>query len=405
MTGRLTRSQRRQLEQETHQKIDLDDLTSLSLEDIARATPTIATKTQTKTTGKRESNKRKTAKETGSSAESSAGQQEEAEEDAGLTDEAMTWDASPLEKELAGDSKDAESEQEKESIETDKEETVKDTAEQPTVQSDAESTSDSSSDSESDDGDDTAEDKDEDEDEDEEEEEEEAEEEEDLDELLNKAQQAMLAKKSETIDVDSTPDDNGLAHLDTRHLKLDAGLSTKDELYIKADKNAGRPKLVPEAVAFVDPKEKASKKASVVVKSTKDDETFMTKKQRQAEREKTTGKAWFDMPKAEITEEVKRDLQVLKMRHILDRKRHYKKMGKRSDPKYFQIGTIVEGPTEFYSARLNKKERKQTIVDELLANEESKQYYKRKYSEVQEKSNSGGKKHFKKLKAKRQWAK
>ncbi|OAD08066.1 hypothetical protein MUCCIDRAFT_135541, partial [Mucor lusitanicus CBS 277.49] len=119
----------------------------------------------------------------------------------------------------------------------------------------------------------------------------------------------------------------------------------------------------------------------------------------------TTGSAWFDMPKTEMTDEVKRDLQVLKMRHILDRKRHYKKMGKRPDPKYFQIGTIIESPTEFFSARINKKDRKQTIVDELMASDELKQYYKRKHTEVQERTNSGGKKHYKKLKAQRQWAK
>lgn len=111
------------------------------------------------------------------------------------------------------------------------------------------------------------------------------------------------------------------------------------------------------------------------------------------------------MPRPEMTEELKRDLQVLKMRHILDRKRHYKKMGKSEDPKYFQVGTIIESPTEFFSARINKKDRKQNIVDELMASDELKQYYKRKYNEVYEKSSSGGKKHYKKLKAQRQWAK
>jgi lysozyme family protein len=111
------------------------------------------------------------------------------------------------------------------------------------------------------------------------------------------------------------------------------------------------------------------------------------------------------MGKTEITPEVKRDLQVLKMRHILDRKRHYKKMGSKADPKYFQIGTVIESPTEFFSARMTKKERKQNIVDELMANDDAKQYYKRKFNEVQERTNSGGKKHYKKLKAKKQWAK
>ncbi|KAI8366461.1 Fcf2 pre-rRNA processing-domain-containing protein [Choanephora cucurbitarum] len=184
---------------------------------------------------------------------------------------------------------------------------------------------------------------------------------------------------------------------------MNIGLSVDKELYLKTTN--GRTKIVPDAVALVDSDHKAPKKASVVLKESKDQEKFLTKKERLAEREKTTGKAWFDMPKTEITDEIKRDLQVLKMRHILDRKRHYKKMGKRSDPKYFQIGTIIESPTEFFSARLTKKERKQNIVDELMASDELKQYYKRKYNEVQDKSTSGGKKHFKKLKALRKGAK
>ncbi|KAI7897348.1 Fcf2 pre-rRNA processing-domain-containing protein [Mucor mucedo] len=186
--------------------------------------------------------------------------------------------------------------------------------------------------------------------------------------------------------------------------KMNIGISVDKELYFQTQN--GRPKLVAEAVELVDKDGKASKHATVVLTASKDDDAKrLSKKQRQLEREKTTGSAWFDMPKAEMTPEIKRDLQILKMRHILDRKRHYKKMGNRPDPKYFQIGTIIESPTEFFSARLNKKDRKQTIVEELMANDDQKMYYKRKYNEVQERTNSGGKKHFKKLKAQRQWAK
>lgn len=106
------------------------------------------------------------------------------------------------------------------------------------------------------------------------------------------------------------------------------------------------------------------------------------------------------MPKTEITPEIKRDLQVIRLRNVLDRKRHYKK-GDLKDPTYFQVGTVIEGPTEFFSSRLTKRERKQTIVDELLADEDARGYYKRRFMEVQSRTQSGGKKHFKKQKAKR----
>ena len=39
-----------------------------------------------------------------------------------------------------------------------------------------------------------------------------------------------------------------------------------------------------------------------------------------------------------------------------------------------QVGRYVEGPTEFYSARLTKKERKETFADEFLADQQLKAY-------------------------------
>ncbi|CAG8772183.1 7784_t:CDS:2 [Racocetra persica] len=127
----------------------------------------------------------------------------------------------------------------------------------------------------------------------------------------------------------------------------------------------------------------------------------LSRKERQKLREATIGPGWFDMPKPELTPEIKRDLQVIKMRNVLDPKRFYKKDNSKSLPKYFQIGTVIEGPTEFYSSRLPRKKRKQTVVDELMADEEAKQYYKRKFLEIQKSKQSGGRKHYKQLKKKR----
>merc|ERR1711936_1381103 len=49
-------------------------------------------------------------------------------------------------------------------------------------------------------------------------------------------------------------------------------------------------------------------------------------KQKKAEREKTKGSDWYDMKAPEMTDEVKRDLEVLQMRNALDPKRFYKRM-------------------------------------------------------------------------------
>jgi Fcf2 pre-rRNA processing len=61
------------------------------------------------------------------------------------------------------------------------------------------------------------------------------------------------------------------------------------------------------------------------------------------------------------------------------------------------MGRMVESPTEFFSARIKKKDRKETIVQELLADQKSREYFKRKYNEIQEKSVSGGKRWYKKM--------
>ncbi|KAG0584994.1 hypothetical protein KC19_3G249400 [Ceratodon purpureus] len=112
----------------------------------------------------------------------------------------------------------------------------------------------------------------------------------------------------------------------------------------------------------------------------------------------TSGSKWFNMPAPTITPEVKRDLQLLKLRDVIDPKQHYKKNDTKGVPKFFQVGRYVEGPTEFYSSRLTKKERKETFADEFLANPQLKAYRKRKYTEIQEQKAQGGKKFYKQKK-------
>ncbi|KAL2650487.1 hypothetical protein R1flu_018615 [Riccia fluitans] len=121
----------------------------------------------------------------------------------------------------------------------------------------------------------------------------------------------------------------------------------------------------------------------------------------------TAGSKWFDMPAVTVTPELKREVELLKMRSVLDPKRHYKANDSKGIPKYFQIGTVVSGAADFYSGRLTKKERKMSFADELLNDASLKAYTKRKYGEIQEKKQDGGKKFWKKKVEKRKpsWAK
>ena len=90
------------------------------------------------------------------------------------------------------------------------------------------------------------------------------------------------------------------------------------------------------------------------------------------------------------------------MRSVFDPKRHYKKdNGKSLAPDFSQVGTIVEGSTDFYSSRLQNRERKQTLTEEVMQGERSTGRFKSKYNEVQLAKTSGKKAHYKALKAKR----
>ncbi|XP_063154368.1 deoxynucleotidyltransferase terminal-interacting protein 2 isoform X2 [Candoia aspera] len=124
------------------------------------------------------------------------------------------------------------------------------------------------------------------------------------------------------------------------------------------------------------------------------------KKQRRAERAKTTGDGWFGMKAPEMTEELKNDLKALKMRAVIDPKRFYKKNDREGLPRHFQVGTIVDSPVDYYHARIPKKERKKTIVDELLADSEFRRYNKRKYQDIiaEKAALAAGKKNRKKKK-------
>ena len=86
------------------------------------------------------------------------------------------------------------------------------------------------------------------------------------------------------------------------------------------------------------------------------------------------------------------------MRSVLDPKRHYKREnGKAQTPEFSQIGTIIEGPTEFFSSRLQNKARKQTLVDEVLAGEQSTGRFRTRYNGIQSGKTSGKKAYYKKF--------
>ncbi|KAI9183175.1 dTDP-fucopyranose mutase [Blastocladiella emersonii ATCC 22665] len=121
----------------------------------------------------------------------------------------------------------------------------------------------------------------------------------------------------------------------------------------------------------------------------------------------TAGDKWFNLPATELTPELRNDLLVIKNRDVLESKRHYKKDAKMNAtmPKFFHVGRIVEAKHEFYSSRLTKKERKNTLVEQILADTERRTYFKKKAEAISIKKARGTRKFYalKKEKRKRAW--
>lgn len=98
----------------------------------------------------------------------------------------------------------------------------------------------------------------------------------------------------------------------------------------------------------------------------------------------TAGPAWFNMPAAVRTPELEKDIKLLAMRSAIDPKQHYKRGEKILQGKYFQVGTVTADPTGHYSGRLTRRQRGQTILETLMKDTERQQYFKKKFSSLQE---------------------
>ena len=51
--------------------------------------------------------------------------------------------------------------------------------------------------------------------------------------------------------------------------------------------------------------------------------------------------------------------------------------------KILHTGTVIEGPAEYKSSRMTNRERKQSIVEEILADKKIRDYSKNKFLEIQ----------------------
>ncbi|KAL9595802.1 MAG: hypothetical protein Q9219_006217 [cf. Caloplaca sp. 3 TL-2023] len=116
----------------------------------------------------------------------------------------------------------------------------------------------------------------------------------------------------------------------------------------------------------------------------------------------SAGPEWYHLPAMNPSHELKQDLRLLKMRSTWDPKRHYKSdNGRPLVPNYAQIGTILEGPAEYYSSRISKRDRKRTFLEAILAADEGSGRFQSKYTEIQSSKTSGRRAFYDRLKRKR----
>jgi hypothetical protein len=108
------------------------------------------------------------------------------------------------------------------------------------------------------------------------------------------------------------------------------------------------------------------------------------KKKAAPPKKESAGKGWFNLPATELTDDIKNDFRLLRNRNALYRDRFYKKESGNMFPKYFQVGTVIEGATDVLSTgRINKKDRKSSILGEVLADTETTEYLRTKHLESQ----------------------
>lgn len=127
--------------------------------------------------------------------------------------------------------------------------------------------------------------------------------------------------------------------------------------------------------AIVSSKVASSSSSSAIISSS-------FKKGTKREAPNHAGDKWFGMVPTPITDDVKRDLNVIRSRNYLDPKRFYKSSDKTG--KFIQVGTVIEGNTEYNSSRLTKKQRRANLTEELMADPATADYAQRKYKKMQQ---------------------
>lgn len=121
-----------------------------------------------------------------------------------------------------------------------------------------------------------------------------------------------------------------------------------------------------------------------------------------ANKARTAGSQWFDMPATPLTKETKRELQALRLLNTLDPKSFMKSSSANKDdkafPEFFQVGYVLPDEQKASTAKRSDYSiaRKKSFVEQLVEDEKARAFLKRKTEDVRAKGMSGKQKNHKK---------
>ena len=94
----------------------------------------------------------------------------------------------------------------------------------------------------------------------------------------------------------------------------------------------------------------------------------------------TASAAWGHMTAKELTPELKRDLQIIRMRGVLDPKRFYRSSDMKKElPKYFQVGTLIGGAEDAGA----KKKPGGTMLQDVMGDAKIRKRTKEQFGKIQ----------------------
>ena len=105
-----------------------------------------------------------------------------------------------------------------------------------------------------------------------------------------------------------------------------------------------------------------------------------SRKGKKEQKPDTAGAAWGHMAAKELTPELKRDLQIIRMRGVLDPKRFYRSSDiKKELPKYFQVGTLIGGVDDAGA----KKKPKGSMLQDVMGDAKIRKRTKAQFGKIQ----------------------